>query len=132
MCYHAVSYLPTFNLPTFHDTGALTAFVPLPSVLFGACVAQTHRVYGFVVVLTGSCAPEHNSWDGIMGDLECQKALVAKLLGYLVILGSLTVKAPQVCAAALVACGKESQSREPGRGFEGWASWAHRRIVCIS
>lgn len=31
-----------------------------------------------------------------MGDFECQKALVAKLLGYLLILGSLTVKAPQV------------------------------------
>ena len=31
-----------------------------------------------------------------MADVECQKAVVAKLLGYLVILGSLTVKAPQV------------------------------------
>lgn len=38
----------------------------------------------------------NDSWDGIMGDVECQKALVAKLLGYLLILGSLTVKAPQV------------------------------------
>lgn len=39
----------------------------------------------------------YRSWDGIAGDVECQKALVAKLLGYLLILGSLTVKAPQVC-----------------------------------
>ena len=31
-----------------------------------------------------------------MEDTECQKALVAKLLGYLLILGSLTIKAPQV------------------------------------
>ncbi|CAM9323455.1 unnamed protein product, partial [Hapterophycus canaliculatus] len=35
-------------------------------------------------------------WEGITSDLECQKALVAKLLGYLLILGSLTVKAPQI------------------------------------
>lgn len=48
----------------------------------------------FIVVHIRSC--NGNSWDGIMGDVECQKALVAKLLGYLLILGSLTVKAPQV------------------------------------
>ncbi|CAM9690625.1 unnamed protein product [Ectocarpus fasciculatus] len=34
--------------------------------------------------------------DGIASDFECQKALMAKLLGYLLILGSLTVKAPQI------------------------------------
>ena len=30
-----------------------------------------------------------------MNDGECQKAVVAKLLGYLLIAGSLTIKAPQ-------------------------------------
>ena len=39
--------------------------------------------------------PAWSSWENIMADGECQKAVVAKLLGYLLILGSLTVKAPQ-------------------------------------
>ncbi len=43
-------------------------------------------------------AQKNGSWDGIARDSECQKALVAKLLGYLLILGSFTVKAPQVCS----------------------------------
>lgn len=45
-----------------------------------------------------------------MGDLECQKALVAKLLGYLLILGSLTVKAPQVCHSLLSPLSFRSES----------------------
>eukprot|EP00903_Cladosiphon_okamuranus_P009627 g9163.t1 len=53
----------------------------------GAGVQDEALLYG---LLTQRC------WDGIMGDLECQKALLAKLLGYLLILGSLTVKAPQI------------------------------------
>eukprot|EP00752_Nemacystus_decipiens_P007015 g6293.t1 len=53
----------------------------------GAGMQEEALLYG---LLTQQC------WDGIMGDLECQKVLVAKLLGYLLILGSLTVKAPQI------------------------------------
>lgn len=40
----------------------------------------------------------HTSLENIIEDTECQKALVAKLLGYLLILGSLTIKAPQARA----------------------------------
>ncbi|CAM9632113.1 unnamed protein product [Pylaiella littoralis] len=53
----------------------------------GAGIQEETLLYG---LLPQRC------WDELLGDVECQKALVAKLLGYLLILGSLTVKAPQI------------------------------------
>lgn len=52
-----------------------------------AYVDGEKELYG---LLTQRC------WDNLLTDSDCQKDALAKLMGYLLILGSLSVKAPQI------------------------------------